>query len=244
MISIIIPVKNEERQVAHALDSIYRQGYPVSDFEVIIGDSGSTDKTCFMVQNFIARNNISNIRIISYPAESRDARKPNRARVMNFCASNASGNILLFLHADSVLPRSALSDISSEVENGVVAGAFLLKFNDRNPLFRIGELGIEWRTLHLHYFCGEQGIFVRADVFRHVQGYRDVDMMEDVNLCKRLRNKFRISIIRKYMTVSARKYKKHGILNQYLDDQIIKLLFRIGLDNARLRKMYLEIRSR
>ncbi|MBI4739215.1 TIGR04283 family arsenosugar biosynthesis glycosyltransferase [Candidatus Woesearchaeota archaeon] len=244
MISIILPARNEEKNILHVLGSIQKQRQPCPPYEVLVCDAGSTDKTGSLVRGFIGRTNVRNIHLINYEHETHDHRKPNRARVMNFCAGKASGKVLLFLHADCILPHTALSDVAAEIEKGVQAGAFLVKYNNRNPLFRLGEIVSRWRTLHVHRFYGDQAIFIRADAFKSVGGYYDFDLFEDFDFCSRLRKRCKIGIIRKYVVSSARKYTKYGIINQYLDNQIVELLFRFGVETSKLRKIYKEIRVR
>jgi len=163
-----------------------------------------------------------------------------RARQMNKGAVHAGGKILLFLHADTLLPEGALQRISALMEKGaVVAGAFELGIDSARPVFRIIEKAASLRSRILRIPYGDQAIFIRKDYFRALGGFREIPLMEDVELMRRIKKAGdRISIIPEKVKTSPRRWEKEGILFCTLRNWTLISLYFLGVSPERLAKFY------
>jgi len=171
-ISIIIPVLNEASIINQTISGIFNLQYD-GELEVIVVD-GSTDGETL---NAIEKNNIR--KIIS---------QKGRPHQMNKGALNACGEILLFLHADTELPEGALHSISSVMGKGDFAGgAFDLGIKSGRPVFRLIELGASLRSRFTRIPYGDQAIFIWKEYFHAAGGFREIPIMEDVELMRRIK---------------------------------------------------------
>lgn len=151
-----------------------------------------------------------------------------RAAQMNAGAEAATGDILVFLHADTVLPPRAADRIREAVRRGAPGGCFETIFDHRHPLFRVGDF---WRNLRARTtgaFYGDQTIFVRRDVFDKLGGYRTLRAMEDYDFCRRLVRFGWPAYIPDRAVTSARKFLRHGIVRTWVRHQRIKLGYFLG----------------
>ncbi|NBJ16728.1 MAG: glycosyltransferase, partial [Dehalobacter sp. 4CP] len=198
--SVIVPVYREEDRInglaGHVLELARRDSAAV---EIVVADGGpgSTTLAAIRVPGVI-------------PVKS----GPGRGVQMNAGAAASSGRILLFLHADTVLPEKAFSLAESLLEDGHLAGgAFDLALDDPAPVFRlIGRVAsLRSRLARIPY--GDQAIFVMADLFRSLGGYREFPLFEDVDLMWRLkRGNFAIGFVDRPVVTSARRWKKEGVV--------------------------------
>lgn len=162
-----------------------------------------------------------------------------RARQMNEGAKNASGDILLFLHADTRLPEKGVSKIKEVVRQGVKAGRFRMRFDDRRCLLRFYETYTQF-----HFFSyGDQAFFAARELFENLGGFRENVPFEDIDFYKRLRQVTNPVIIRKAVTTSARRFIQNGCVTQKLVNLFLVVLYYAGCNvfNAK-RKLYPEIR--
>lgn len=228
-ISVIIPTLDEAARIAahlgrvSALDGIH---------EVILTDSGSTDRTVE-----IARS-IDGVKITAAP------RTGGRAAGMNAGASEATGEVLLFLHADVTLPTDAAWHIEKVLADpAVVAGAFKTKTVPEEsglPLGRLLRLAdIRSRYTHLPY--GDQAMFVRTESFRRVGGFPDQPLMEDLELSRRLRRIGRIARVPANVEVSGRRFQARPILYTLMVN-VYPLLYRLGIPPRLLARFYRHVR--
>ncbi len=161
-ISVIIPVLNEARTVAVTLEALIR----LSPHEIIVVDGGSTDRTAEICQQF-------GVKVM--------ASAPSRARQMNSGAKAASGDILLFLHADTTLPNSAFDDIRLALgDSRYVGGRFDVELDGEHWMLKVIGAMINYRSHLSKVSTGDQAIFVRRFVFEQIGGYPDIPLMEDV----------------------------------------------------------------
>src|SRR3990167_10843174 len=193
-ISVVIPTLNEEFHIEKTLQSINKQE---GDYEFYVVDGGSTDNTVAIAKRYACVINS----------------KRGRAVQMNVGAKLCTGDVLLFLHADTILPDNAFREIRKRMQdNKIAGGSFYIAFDAVNFILR----GISFITrfnFRLFHF-GDQGIFVRRDVFQKLHGYKDMPIMEDYDFCKRLRSKGKVILIRMPVISSARRFIKKGVVRQ------------------------------
>lgn len=222
-ISIIIPVLNEVGTIAKVLTSTQ----PSTNVEAIVVDGGSVDGTLELVQSL-------GVKVLSSPT--------GRAGQMNAGVSAAKGEILLFLHADTLLPpgfdtmvRAALKPPQQGCRKTPVAGAFALKIIDA-PLrsLRLIEWGVNWRSRFLQMPYGDQAIFLKAKTFHQIGGFARLPIMEDFELVRRLRSMGHIAPIPTPVVTSARRWLKKGIIQTTLMNQVIILAYLLGVSPQRL----------
>ncbi len=224
MISVIIPVLHEGAKINEAVSRLRAQD-PGRCAEIIVVDgdpAGSTVKT-----------------IIDTGVRSLVAEK-GRARQMNHGAELARCAVFLFLHADTFLPPDAfplILDAMSDVR--VVAGAFDLGFATDRRIFRITEKYVSVRSRLTRVPFGDQAIFIRKSYFDRMGGYRDIPLMEDIELMKRIRKRGdRIHIIPVKVRTSPRRYEREGILYGTFRNWLLQILYALGVSPGRLAKWY------
>jgi rSAM/selenodomain-associated transferase 2 len=223
-ISIILPVLNESGRISETIAHL--RGLERGDrVEIIVVDGDPGGSTIRAIRS-------DDIRI------ARSER--GRSRQMNLGAGLASGDILLFLHADTELPRNALGLITSAMNEGHFgAGAFDLGIQSDNPLFRMTERYVHLRTRLTRVPFGDQAIFMRRPFFEELGGYRDIPVMEDVEIMKRIRKRGdAIMIIPEKVMTSARRYEREGIIFCTLRNWMIQILYACGVSPERLARFY------
>jgi rSAM/selenodomain-associated transferase 2 len=219
-LSVIIPVLNEAETIAHTL-----QHLQATTVEIILVDGGSTDNTVEIAQ---ARG----VKVILSP-------EPGRAMQMNTGAKYATGNILLFLHADTQLPKNYLQQVEETLEKPkTIAGAFQLKINSPNPLLRVIEKGVNARSRFLQMPYGDQGIFLKKETFEHMGGFPNLPLMEDFQLMQNLRKQGKIRLASAKVLTSARRWEKLGVIRTTLINQMVIIGYFLGVSPTRLKQWY------
>ena len=220
-VSIIMPTLNEAAIVAHAVGDALSLG----PHELIVADGGSSDET-------IALAEAAGAKVIVAP--------PGRARQQNAAARVASGDVLLFLHADTRLPADGVRQIERALADPHVScGAFRQSIDAAGWLYRLLERGNAWRVAHRGLPYGDQGIFVRRKCFDAVGGFPDLKLMEDVFLMRRLRRKTRPVLLSGPLHVSPRRWQRHGVVGQTLRNWSLLAAARLGIHPDRLARFYL-----
>ena len=224
--SIIMPVLNEEAVLEQQLTRLSLQCTHIES-EIIIVDGGSRDATLAIAQRYG--------QVISSPR--------GRACQMNAGAAVASGDVLLFLHADTALPENAFTAIENALRSpNVVAGAFRICFNcDRLP-YRLVAFATNLRSQLRTLFTGDQAYFMRASSFRTVGGYPEMPLMEDLEIITQLRKIGKVVLLPHYVTTSARRHEKIGLWRSICFMWYLRTLYRFGVSAARLQQMYVDIR--
>jgi len=216
-VSIVIPALNEEAALPLALASVRRQRGPV---EVIVADGGSSDRTAEVAQDWGAR-------VVEAPR--------GRARQMNAAAASASGEILLFLHADTLLPDGALDRVRDALAEAP-AGCFRLRFDRPTPVLRLWTLPI-WMRWHRLAF-GDRALFVWRDVFERVGGFPDQPIFEDLDMVRRLRREGRFVFLREAVTTSARRFRAGGTVRQQARNAALWLAWTAGVPPEKAARFY------
>jgi len=213
-----VPALNEAQYIAHAVESAR------AAHETIVVDGGSTDDTVAIARDCGAV-------VIPGP--------PGRACQMNLGAKRASGDILLFLHADTSLPPDFNRHVRETLAlPRVAAGAFRLNIGTPGRRLRWVERAVAWRSRMLQLPYGDQALFLHADTFRAVDGYRDMPLMEDVALVRALRARGRIAIVPVSVTTSDRRWRRLGIFRTTLINLGVLAAYHAGVPPRHLARWY------
>ena len=217
-ISVIIPALNEAVGILSCLNSVKTQQ---GKFELIVADGGSTDGTAEVV--------LPHARVVH--------RQQGRAIQMNSGARHATGDVFLFLHADSCLPPRAFPLLERALADPQIAGGtFMLRFNSPRFLLRLIAFFTRFEFRYFHY--GDQGIFVRRPVFEHLKGFSEIPVMEDIDFLRRLHRTGRVTLLKRPITTSARRFLERGVLRQQLMNIILVIFYLLGMRPETLKKWY------
>jgi len=223
MVSIIVPVLNEEKAIPPLLGNLHTQG---GDYELIIVDGGSVDRTAGIC------NAYKNLTLISS--------EKGRAFQMNRGAAVANGEILLFLHADTHLPEGGLLAIEEAMnERDVIGGSFYMKFNVPSLPFRFFSHFTKINSAYFTY--GDQAIFIRKSIFHEIGAYKELPIMEDFEIQKRLRKKGKFIKLPLPVITSARRFLKNGIFKQQLLNIVLLLAYELGCSPTKIKQFYADI---
>ena len=216
--SIVIPARNDAAALARTLPALERLERR-AEAEIVVAAAGDPDGT--------TRAAGETVRLL-WPAGS------TRAALMNAGAAVARGDVLFFLHADSVPPADALARIEAALADpGVVSGAFEHRFAESAWALRAISLVNRLRYRLTHNWYGDQGIFVRGDVFRALGGYRDLKLMEDLDFSQRVKRQGRSVLIRAPLVTSARRFLTRGPWRTFAFIVWLLALWTLGLDTER-----------
>lgn len=220
MISIILPTLNEATILESTLsDLLRRQG----NIEIIVADGGSSDATLDIISRFPMIKPVTSAR--------------GRGRQMNAGAKAARGDILLFLHADTRLPPRAFEMIEETMaDDSVSGGCFPLRFDDGHPILNV--YGLFSRINHIFFTYGDQGLFLSAVTFFTLQGFRDIPIMEDVEIQQRLRRIGRFVKMPEPVVTSSRRFQNYGALRQQIANTALVFLYHLGVSPALLKRYY------
>jgi rSAM/selenodomain-associated transferase 2 len=225
MISVIIPVYNEE--VALRKNKAYFKDLG-QQTDLIFVDGGSLDQTAVLAAEY-----------------GKVLRSPKlRALQMNLGAQSASSEVLLFLHADTVLPLHQLDQIQEAVHvQKAVAGCFTQVLDRPEWIYRYIAWTGNLRARISKIFYGDQGIFVRKDVFNKLGGFPEVSLAEDVRLTTRLRKEGRTVVLKAPIYCSARRWIGQGVWKTFWLNMRINWMLMIGKDITALADFYTDIRE-
>jgi len=217
-ISVIIPTLNEESHIEKTIQSVIKQE---GDYELYVVDGESTDNTVAIAKRYT--------KVINS--------KRGRAIQMNAGANLCRGDVLLFLHGDTLLPDNAFRELRKRMKDDTVSGgSFYIAFDADNFILR-GVSFITRFNFSLFHF-GDQGIFVRRDVFQSLRGYKEMPIMEDYDFYKRLRTQGKVILIRMSVISSSRRFIKKGVLRQLLINKFVVLAYWAGLDIQTIKRFY------
>lgn len=220
-VSIIIPVLNEAEHIAGTLMSL--ASYRSQGHEVIVIDGGSSDDTVSISEQYADR--------VLYSVAG-------RAMQMNRGIDEASGDALLFLHADTRLPADAVAKLIHAVEDGYFWGRFNVRLSGKHFMFRIIERMMNLRSCITGVATGDQAIFVSHESIQIVGDYPRLPLMEDIVFSKRLLKLGRPACIRHQVVTSSRRWEDKGILRTMLLMWRLRLLFFLGVSADRLARQY------
>jgi rSAM/selenodomain-associated transferase 2 len=221
-LSIIIPVLDEATGIVAALTAL--APFRARGVEVIVVDGGSRDNTAGRAAPHADR-------VMTAPR--------GRAAQMNAGAAAASGDVLLFLHADTQLPpeadRLVLDGLSTTMWRW---GRFDVRIEGKSPLLSVVAVLMNWRSLATGIATGDQAMFVARDTFHAVGGFPDIALMEDVALSKRLKRIGRPLCLAARVTTSGRRWDERGVIRTVLLMWRLRLSYWFGANPATLARRY------
>jgi rSAM/selenodomain-associated transferase 2 len=223
-ISVLIPALNEAERIV-AIVRCAAEALPGQ--EIIVIDGGSTDATAdaAAVHATVLRSTAS------------------RGASLNDAARVAHGDVLLFLHADTMLPCDAQAEIRHVLrDTRAVGGAFQLTFDDASMMARGIAAWVNARSRIFNVFLGDQALFVRTDVFLRAGGFRDWNLMEDLEILRRLRRFGRLRLTRTAVVTSARRHVGRGWLRTTGTVWLVTWLYFFGVPTSTLTMLYRRAR--
>ena len=225
-LSIIIPVLHEGDRIRSCLDHLAQIAADVC-YEAIVVDGDADGSTL---------NGIG----LQHPDVVQVRSRPGRGTQLNAGARVARGDILLFLHVDTLLPDLALHQILETCWNPTwVGGAFDFVIDSKRLSLRVIGTVASWRSRLTRIPYGDQAIFVERKVFEQVQGFPDIPIMEDVALMQTLRrSRMKIKILPAAVTVSPRRWEKEGVIRCTLRNWTLMVLYSCGVHPRVLARWY------
>jgi rSAM/selenodomain-associated transferase 2 len=223
-ISVIIPVLNETEGISGLISHV-RDLEGGQDVEIVVVDGDPAGCTIKAIRD---------ARVVTAIGER------GRAAQMNRGAALAEGDILLFLHADTLLPRNAFTRIQEAFQEAeYMAGCFDLGIRSVRKIFRITERYVALRTRITRIPFGDQAIFIRREYFERIGGYPEFLIMEDVELMRRVRRRGDIiCIIPDKVLTSARRWEQEGVLFTTLRNWMLQTLYCCGVSPKYLARFY------
>lgn len=223
MISVIVPVYNEEKIIKQFLGSF---SYNHS-FEMIVVDGNSCDRTKELAQGFA-------VKVVECIK--------NRALQMNRGAQTAQGDVFLFLHCDCLPEEGSLEVIEDYLRDGYSGGCFSQRIRSPGLIYRFIEGSGNLRARLSKIFYGDQAIFVRKDIFLKAGGFDNVPLFEDILFSKKIAREGKTCVLSKKVFVSPRRWMKKGIIKATIIFSVLTLGFYLGIPYNRLKRLYPDIR--
>lgn len=221
-LSIIIPVLNEAPLITGTLAGL--QTLRNRGHEIICVDGGSEDDTGELARPYVDRLLVT---------------APGRARQMNAGAAACGGDVLLFLHADTLLPANADRELLAGLrDSGRHWGRFDVRLSGGQAAFRIIERAMNLRSRWTGIATGDQAIFIERSLWERIGGYPDIPLMEDVALSKALKAHGPPLCLRRRVVAASRRWERHGVVRTVLTMWCLRAAFALGVDPDRLRRAY------
>lgn len=239
-VSIVVPVLNDAGPLQRLLSSL--QNMRNALWEIIVVDGGSADESLSIAERF---------------ADLTLKTAAGRARQMNAGAGAARGEVIWFVHADAIISADLVSALTQlrflqetvaeesphkyRVSLGRADGFWGrcdVRLDQPAPIFRVIETMMNWRSRVTAIATGDQGIFVSRQLFLRMNGYADIPLMEDVELCARLRNEMPPLCLRTRIGASSRRWIQHGTSKTIVLMWWLRLLYFFGVSPSRLYRYY------
>ncbi len=213
MISVIIPVLNEEHALPTTLKRVQEQ---LESNQIIVVDGGSDDNTCQIIRE---QNNVLLINS-----------DRGRAVQMNIGAYHASGDWLLFLHADTLLPENALKTIKTlDCNSRIRAGCFHQRFSKDHWFLRFVSWLHNWRCNRSRIIYGDQAMFIKQELFEQIGGFPENEILEDVLISELIVQQTTPILLADEVITSSRKFEQNGIYKSFFDIFVIMSCYELRL---------------
>ncbi len=227
MISVVIPTLNEVDNISSTISHTFQQSFQPDAIEIIVVDAGSSDGTL---------ESISDSKVFAF---SKPEFALKKYQSLNYGWKKSNGNILLFLDADTLLPKHFDASVSLALKDElVVGGAF--EFSFRKPDWKLSLLAlgnrIRYRFGNIYY--GDQAIFARRSTLDDIGGVPEEALMEAAFLCKKLRKRGKLALIKPGISTSPRRFKEHGFLKVVWFDLNMFIRFNLGLPVSSYAEKY------
>ncbi len=221
-ISVIIPTYNEENYLSGCIESVRAQNYPS---EIIVTDGGSKDGTLSIAHRF--------------SEEVVVVEEKNLSKQLNAAAAIAKGELLIFLHADSLLTASIFEQIELCLKQAkYIGGAFKMRLTGKRNFYRFLEAGGDLYCRLTRTYFGDRGIFIRASAFRQMGGFKELPIMADVEFSRRLNSFGKTAFLPGPVISSSRKFDYEGPLHTLYKILWALLAFRLNYPPEKIREIY------
>ena len=219
-LSVIVPTFHEEAVIAATL---LRVRAALAPYELIVADGCSADRTAEHAR----------------PYATVFALRMTRGAALNYAATIATGDVLLFVHADTLLPMRAAAAIARALQDAdVIGGAFRLRFDHPGRLVALLARHVNLRSSLSNTFFGDQALFVRREIFVRAGGFKDWSVMEDVEILARLRPHGRLVLLDEEVVTSTRRHRQNGWLRTIGTIWIMTLLHALGVPGHAMIRWY------
>jgi rSAM/selenodomain-associated transferase 2 len=221
-LSVIIPTFNEAENLKKLLPFLIKNT-PKMNFEIIVSDGGSTDDSIAVAKSF-------GVTAIHSP-------KKGRAAQMNYGVVFSKGDVLQFIHADTLPPKDFYKEVETAMSENYPCGCFTYLFDSSSIRLKINAYFTKFNLL----WCrgGDQAIFITKKVFEEFKGYReDFLIMEEYDLLKKIQPKYPFKIVRNNALVSARKYEENSYWRVQLANLTVFNMYRLGYSQAAMVRIY------
>lgn len=217
-ISVVIPTLNEESFIGNLLENVSSH---INVKEVLIADGGSSDFTERVASGF------DKVKWIKSPR--------GRAKQMNYAAAVATGDILLFLHADSHVDKNAIDSIPQALEEALAGSCYLS--------FDVNNAWLKWYSdiskFNLSLFTyGDQGLFIKKETFVSIGGFKDIPIMEDYEMVCRLKKMGSFVKLDYPIITSARRFQRYGVVRQQLLNVLLVGMYNVGVSPSFISRFY------
>ena len=219
--SIIIPTLNEE-QALISNQIFLKKVRKYLNAELIVVDGGSHDSTVNIAKTFSCN---------VYTSEA------SRSKQFNLGAKHANGKYLVFLHADTMLNNEAINYLK-KIDSDTQWGFFNINIKSTNLKYKILSTFINIRSKLFNYATGDQVILVESKFFNKVAGYKEIYLMEDIELCNRIKKVSKPSLMKGYAITSSRRWEKYGFLKTIFLMRFLRFLYFLGVNDRFLANVY------
>jgi len=224
MVSIIVPAHNERHNLNKLLDYMGKV-YPSTPFEIIISLSATNNDDSMLLP-------------VNGNVQFWECDKKSRAIQMNQGAAHAKGDILVFLHADVIPPKTFMDDIIKTLSAGAEAGFFSYRFDSDSFFLKVNSFFTGLDTIFTG--GGDQCLFIQREVFDKLEGFKETQsVMEDFEFFGRMKKKgVHYKIIKNNLLVSARKYENNSYVRVNLSNLLLVILFKFGCSSEKLKNLH------
>lgn len=215
---------NEEKHIERTLRVLKQRA---ADVEIVVVDGESTDDTVALASK--------HVRVLSA--------KRGRGGQLNAGVRATSGDILLFLHADTLPDAGGIDELLAVMQDERMAGgAFRMRFDDPRPLYTYIGAQVTRRSLRTRSYTGDQAIFTRRSIFEQLGGHQDWPFMEDVEYSERMSKRGPVSLLACEVETSARRHRQWGVLRTQLTIMLIRILYLLKVHPSKYAWLWPPVR--